>query len=231
MVGKTRSWTWCAVLCWVLWGGVHCAPPETTQEPNEFAQETNPRDASSADQPRIVCSTDPDCPDPARPFCYRNQCVLFCRPQGCLEDRDCGENRRCVQGACEDRPPCRCSADGDCVAPAVCVQCQCVKSPACRTNKECTEPGAPRCEAGSCVKAECTRDQDCAKTPARPSCVGLRCSQKICAKDDDCAGTKTPACRDGVCRPAFCKSDDDCKDPAPLCRAGRCLRVDCVKGG
>ena len=205
----------------------HC----TTTTPTETRKETTTSDAATKDTQATVCSTDPDCKDPLRPFCHNNHCILFCRPDGCLEDRDCGQGKRCDGGICMSKMPCGCASDNDCSVPESCVQCICVKTPECRSSKDCKKSDKPRCFQGFCIKASCKNDGDCNKDPDRYSCEDFRCSQKRCKLDKDCTNSRYPSCRDGLCRPAFCKSDDDCKDPAPICRYGRCLRVDCVKGG
>jgi len=111
----------------------------------------------------------------------------------CRDDRDCGRNGRCIEGACvSEPPPGSCAGDQDCEPDEVCHPEfeRCVPNPeqnTCQADEDC-EPGW-RCHEGSCIpeNARPCGDQGC-QAP-------LVCDEIL-----------------NICRPPACQADEDCPE-------------------
>jgi hypothetical protein len=147
----------------------------------------------------------------------------------CDTDDDCESDRRCRDGACEDKPGDgeRCSNDGECASG------HCDNGLCCQAGDCCNQP--EECPSAYTVEATCSDPEHCQGASSEADCVDHVCLARV--KEDDsacgadvvartcggsviaCLGTEDqsepPPCAPG------CSSDGDCPDDR-VCRDGEC---------
>lgn len=164
----------------------------------------------------LPCSRDLDCPPQAAQICEAGRCVAehsgcaygrSCDPvsrvcvPSCAADEECGNDARCVAGACH--PVLRCAHDEECPWGEICRR----------------EPGQGEgvCSQSCTSDASCPLEERCVPVGGRFVCV------EGCEEDADCLPWKR--CLDGVCTEGFCQTSAVCA-PCERCEQGRCEAVE-----
>lgn len=161
----------------------------------------------------VQCVTSADCKAPT-PKC--DEKTWTCKP-ACEKDQDCGEGKRCNEGACVE-----CTSADDCLGDPQkprCVEGSC----GCKDASDCSI-ALPFCSTEKrCV--QCTKDADCAS--GFPRCLGGECQARPCNNDSQCVAVGYDKCltfgQRRVC--LGCLQDSDCAT-GQRCDVGllRCIK-------
>lgn len=140
---------------------------------------------------------------------------------GCKEDKDCGANKVCKSGKCEDKPT-GCKDDTGCKSGEVCEQGTCKpKATGCKDDSECGTDKV--CKNGKCEDKPTTGCKDDSECGTGKVCKNGKCEDKAtgCKDDAECGTGKV--CKNGTCedKATGCKDDTEC-GTGKVCKNGTC---------